>query len=663
MPEETDQNSPMEQITVEQVGTKFLARVRFEDKDIVKAAGFKWDSGARRWWTGDPAIAAKFADAGARQAFLAGLEETKAVRAQAVEDSRASNCDIDIPRPEGLDYLPYQKAGINYALTHPSVLFGDEMGLGKTIQAIGVINADESIKKVLVICPASLKLNWKRELKKWLTREMSIGISEGKQCYAGYVDICILNYDIAQKHEKLLQSVLWDLVIIDEAHYLKNPKAKRTQTILGREAYKDKCALPGIKARRRIALTGTPIPNRPVEGFGIFHYLAPSEFPKFFPYAIRYCDGHQNAHGWDLNGASNLFELQEKLRASCMVRRLKADVLKELPAKRRTVIEIECEDGIVSEEMEAWESRQDQINELRAAVELAKASDDEDEYKRAVEALNVRVKATFTEISQMRHDTAVLKIPYVIEHLKNAIEDGHKVVCFAHHHDVIDALRHEFGPVAVSVYGMTSMQGRQDAVDRFQKDPDCKLFIGGILAAGVGLTLTAASHVVFAELDWVPGNVTQAEDRCHRIGQHDMVLVEHLVLEGSLDARMAKILVEKQEVIEQALDAEMPAVIPQTKEERPATESASRAAIAKEALTITSERSKAILEGLRMLKSMDSDHARIQNGRGFNQADSFIGHRLAEMISLTPKQAALGAKLVNKYRRQLPEEITESAKA
>lgn len=656
-------NIDMQAITVEQVGMKFFARCRFEEKDIVKAAGFKWDPNVRRWWTGNPAVAAKFADAGAAQAFLQQIEDRKAERAVAVEQSRAATSDVDIPAPEGLAYLPYQKAGINYALTHPSVLFGDEMGLGKTIQAIGVINADETIKRVLVICPASLKLNWRRELQKWIIRPMTIGIAEGKFCQAGYVDICILNYDIAQKHAETLKGVAWDLIVIDEAHYLKNPKAKRTKVILGEEARKDKPAVPGIKARRRIALTGTPIPNRPVEGFGLFHYLDTTEFPKFFPYGIRYCDGHQNAHGWDFTGASNLFELQEKLRATIMVRRLKADVLKELPAKRRAVIELACETDAVRRETDAWEARQDRLNALRAAVELAKASDDPAEYAAAVDALKCAAQAVFTEMSQLRHDTAVEKIPYVIEHLRNAIEDGHKVVCFAHHHDVLEALRDEFGPIAVTVYGMTSMQSRQDAVDRFQKDPDCKLFLGGILAAGVGLTLTAASHVVFAELDWVPGNVTQAEDRCHRIGQHDMVLVEHLVLEGSLDARMAKILVEKQAIIEQALDADIPApIIPGEKEERPATESASRAAIAKEALTMTNERAQAILQGLRMLKAMDSDHATALNGRGFSKSDSFIGQRLADLISLTPKQAALGAKLVNRYRRQLPDDITEAAK-
>lgn len=656
----------MQLITVEQKGLKFFAICSFDQREIVKAAGFRWDPGVRRWWTADVSIAAKFKTAEAAQATLAGFEAKKTERAEAVIQSRAAAplVDIEIPSPEGLEYLPYQRAGVSYGINHSAILFGDEMGLGKTIQAIGMINADPSIRKVLVICPASLKLNWRRELNKWLVRPLKISIAEGKICQAEYVDVTIMNYDILDRHAATLRAVQWDLVVIDEAHYLKNPKAKRTQAVFGREAdkKKDKPAIAPLAAKRRAALTGTPIPNRPVEGWGLFHYLDPVEFAKFFTYALRYCDGHQGSHGWDFTGASNLFELQEKLRASFMVRRLKADVLKELPAKRRAVIELSHDSMSVGAEAEEWEKRQERLASLRAAVELAKASDDPREYFAAVAALKEAVTAAFTEMSQVRHDTAVAKIPYVIDHLKNAVEDGHKVVCFAHHHDVIEALKKEFGPVAVAVYGPTSMAARQDAVDRFQKDPECLLFLGGIMAAGVGLTLTASSHVVFAELDWVPGNVTQAEDRCHRIGQHNMVLVEHLVLEGSLDARMARILVEKQQIIEQALDAEIPApIVPSDKDERPATETVTRAAIVREAATMSQERAAAILEGLRMLSAMDADRASQRNGMGFSQADTFIGNRLAQLKSLTAKQAALGAKLVNKYRRQLPAEVIRAA--
>lgn len=403
-------------------------------------------------------------------------------------------------------------------------------------------------------------------------------------------------------------------------------------------------------------MTGTPIPNRPIEGFPLFHYLAPDEFRSFFGYAKRYADAQNNGYGWDFSGSSNLGELQEKLRASIMVRRLKKDVLTELPAKRRAVIEISANGAskIVAAEQRAWQAHQDQIEALRIAVELAKASEDPAVYADAVDNLKEAAQAAFTEMSKLRHDTAVAKIPYVIEHLRNAIEDGSKVVAFAHHLDVIKALGDEFGSAAVSLYGGVSMTDRQAAVDRFQSDPSCHVFIGGIIAAGVGSTLTAASHVVFAELDWVPGNVSQAEDRCHRIGQRNCVLIEHLVLEGSIDARMVHTLVAKQTVLDEALDKEPAAevIVPVAEEERGATESSTRKQIADAASTLTESEISEIHDKLRRIAGM-CDGAQSLDGYGFNKMDAGIGHSLANCERLTSRQAALGAKLARKYRRQL----------
>src|SRR3990167_6920453 len=163
-------------------------------------------------------------------------------------------------------------------------------------------------------------------------------------------------------------------------------------------------------------------------------------------------------------------------------------------------------------------------------------------------------QAAFTEISKLRHATALAKLPMVMIHLRDQLDAGNKVVVFAHHHDVVAAIAAEFGAAAVTLTGETGMAERQAAVDRFQSDDSCTLFIGSIHAAGVGITLTAAAHVIFAELDWVPGNLSQAEDRCHRIGQSGSVLVQHLVLDGSIDATMAQTITAKQDIIDRALD-------------------------------------------------------------------------------------------------------------
>jgi superfamily II DNA or RNA helicase len=645
-------------MTITQVGKRFVAHSTYAEKDIVKAAGFRWDRDNRVWYTTDASVAAKLSDPDAAAKIMAAQAEKEAVKAVSIEQSRASAADIDLPVPDGLAYLPYQRAGIAYALAHTNVLFGDEMGLGKTIQAIGVINADPTIKRVLVICPASLRLNWLRELNKWLTREMTKVIATGQSCHPGYADITIINYDIVSKHAETLRSQQWDMIIADEAHYMKSPDAKRTQAVVGYEK-KGKVIQTPIEARRAMFLTGTPIPNRPIEGWPLFHYLAPDEFRSFFGYAKRYAAAHQNGYGWDFSGSANLPELQDKLRSTIMVRRLKADVLTELPAKRRSIIEIPANGAshAVEAESRAWEAQEATMLAMRTRVELAKASADPNDYADAVAALKAAATAAFAELAKLRHATAVAKIPYVVEHVKDLIEDGKKVVVFGHHHDVIEALAKEFGSACMTIYGPTSMADRQAAVDRFQSDPTCLVAIGSFGPMGTGLTLTAASTVVFAELDWVPGTITQAEDRCHRIGQKDMVLAQHLVLEGSLDARMASILVAKQEVIAAALDdvtEQAAPVIPSQERERAATESLTRAKIEEAAAKLTAAQIEAIHEALRVIAGY-CDGARELDGAGFSKVDVQIGHSLAACCALSPRQAVLGAKLVKKYRRQVPD--------
>ena len=185
-------------------------------------------------------------------------------------------------------------------------------------------------------------------------------------------------------------------------------------------------------------------------------------------------------------------------------------------------------------------------------MELAKASDDEAAYRSAVDRLRDASRAAFEEI-QVRHGTAVAKIPYVVEHLRAA---SGKCVVFCHHYDVIDDIKAELGDAAVVADGRVPTVECQAAIDRFQTDPTCQYFIGSIRAAGVDITLTAASHVVFAELDWTPGAMSQAESRLDRIRQRKSLLVQHVVLDGSIDARLARTLVSKQEAITEARDAE-----------------------------------------------------------------------------------------------------------
>jgi len=412
-----------------------------------------------------------------------------------------------------MTYLPYQEDGIRWAADRASCLIGDEMGLGKTVQAIGWLNAHPEIETVLVVCPCVVRLNWEREMSRWLV----------SPC----VEVTVINYD---RLHQIDLSQTWDLAILDESHYIKTPEARRSK--LCRQ----------IKARRRIALTGTPVLNRPMELWHQLHFLLPDQFPlsSRIKFGIRYCGGHQrqvtrSRKVWMFDGATNLDELREILRP-IMIRRRKAEVLLDLPPKRRQVIEIPVED-----------------RRLRHQLAL-EASD----YDRAALAHPERAEALMSELasmSRLRQEAGLAKVWPALEHLEAALEGDGKIVVFAHHRAVIESLRAglaDYGALAIT--GDTPMRERQQIVDLFQMpESGCRVVVGQIQAAGVGITLTASSHVVFVELDWTPGNMAQAEDRCHRIGQKNSVLVQYLELEGSLDCRMAKSLVRKQTVIDKAL--------------------------------------------------------------------------------------------------------------
>ena len=477
---------------------------------------------------------------------------------------------LEIPAPEGLEYRHYQREGIEFASAHDRTLNGDEMGTGKTIQAIGTINANPDIHDVLIICPASLRVNWARELDRWLVRHHLITVVQGSQAIpyetgfdpvsyhqSSTVNVHIINYDVLTRWKELTHGGTWDLLIADECQALKNAKAQRTKAVLGGKGQRR------IPAKRALFLTGTPILNRPVELWTLMKYLDPQGMGRdWFKFVKRYCAGYKGKWGWDVSGASNLDELQTKLRDGIMVRRLKKDVLKELPPKRRQVIELPMDKWakeVMQAEMASLELYEPELDELRARVEEAKITGNQDEHDEAVKALKAGKQVAFEAFSIVRHATALAKVPQVVAHIWDVLESENKVVIMAHHKDVIDAIRLEFEEpenegFVTTLTGDTHMRDRQANIDMFQNDPKCRLFIGSIKAAGVGITLTAASHIIFAELDWTPGWMSQCEDRVHRLGQEDSVLIQHLVLEGSLDANMAHKLIKKQEVITNALD-------------------------------------------------------------------------------------------------------------
>ena len=596
-----------------------------------------------------PALRQRLAEAFKRH--QESYAESRATCADTIADT------VDVPMPDGETLLPYQAAGVAYAIKHPNALIADEMGLGKTIQAIAICNVTKP-SKVLIIVPASLRINWQREWAKFSTLDLNVAIVSGGKPAAWPADpqVVILNYEVVGKHRDSIDAVDWDIVISDEAHYLKNPKAQRTKAILGDVMSKpEHRVLSGIQTRKWVFLTGTPILNRPIELFPLAHKMDPEQFQNFFGFSRRFAGGYRGRFGWDHSGATNLDELNRKLRRSGMVRRLKADVLADLPAKQRQVVPLAPNGAskVVANERAVYDAHKENVDDKRVQYELAKASDNPKDTELKLSDLRKAEGIMFSEIAKARVEVAKAKIPYVVEACLNASD---KVVVMCWHHVVVDALRDALAEAkieAVTFTGKTPMAERQAAVDQFQTGT-AQVFIGTIKAAGVGITLTASSHVIFAELDYVPANILQAEDRCHRIGQRNQVLVQHLVFDGSLDGNMATALVAKMGVIKQALDDDADGDLEEIElSDAPATSKITRKRVIEEAARLTPAQVTAVHEALRTLAGDDADGASVLNDVGFNRLDTQIGRSLAEAAALTPKQAVLGKRIVTKYHRQL----------
>jgi len=446
------------------------------------------------------------------------------------------------------DMFHFQKEGVTWLLGHDGRgIIGDEMGLGKTVQALAFLTERADLRPALVVCPASLKMNWERETHRWMpkgTVVMVLGGREGvpRQIVPGAIHI--INYDVLYDWSATIHAAGIKAVVIDESHYIKNPSAKRTKAIIGwHENVKDaegvshKVAHPGVctGVKHVIALTGTPIVNRPVELYETIKLVAPGLFPKRWDFLMRYCGAKHGRFGWDFNGATNSVELHQRLTGAdgCMLRRLKVDVLKDLPAKRRSVVPFELDNSEeyrrAEEDFEAWVADQD----------------DEELRKSGTNAL--------AQIERLKQLCLRGKLNAVTEWVEDFLESGEKLVLFCHHKTTVDALAAKFAEQATVVSGGTPNAARIDKVDRFQNDPTCRLFIG-TLAAIEGLTLTAASNVAFVELWWTPGQHRQGEDRVHRIGQQESVTAWYLVAGGTVEERIAELLDKKQKVLDAVLD-------------------------------------------------------------------------------------------------------------
>lgn len=463
---------------------------------------------------------------------------------------------------------PFQFGGVDWIEWNKGrALIADEMGLGKTVQALAWLQLHPEIRPVLIVCPASLKWNWEREIRKWLSPVPEIFIVSGTKAHPVYCPgITIINYDVMAGWRKELIDVHFRAVIMDEAHYIKTNSALRTK------ATKSVCkTIPYI-----VGLTGTPIENKPSEIFNIVNLIHPGLFKNQWEFLHRYCNAKHNGFGWTFNGATHVEELHQILTTNVMIRRLKKNVLKELPEKIYNVIPLD-----IDNRKEYLEAKMDfvaymgkvfdrDVEKMKQKLgkefqEFAKQQNlsgvpaptidiDELNYLREEKMEKVANAPVLTQIENLKQIAVRGKMKQLINWIHEFLESGEKLVVMAVHRFVIDELMEEFGKVAVKVDGGVSGKKRQDAVDVFQSSSRIKLFIGNIKAAGVGLTLTAACNIAVIELPWAPGELDQAVDRVHRISQLRGVNVYYIVSRQTIEEEIAEMLDRKRKVLSQTLD-------------------------------------------------------------------------------------------------------------
>ncbi|TNN03096.1 hypothetical protein fugu_000125 [Takifugu bimaculatus] len=453
------------------------------------------------------------------QAFSARFDGTEA-RSSDIPEADLSSIDPTLT----CSLMPFQREGVNFAVSKQGrLLLADDMGLGKTVQAICIAAYYRSEWPLLVVAPSSVRFTWAEAFRRWLPSlsddSINVVVKAKDSLQSGLVNI--ISYDLLSRIEKQHSGSRFSVLIMDESHFLKNMKTARC-----------KAALPLLKAAKRvILLSGTPAMSRPSELYTQILAVRPLLFPRFHEFGLRYCDAKQSTWGWDYSGSSNLGELKLLLEESLMLRRLKSDVLAQLPAKQRKVVTVTT-DSINSRIKAALSA---------AAKQLSKGHRNKKEEK---EALLV-----------FYNHTAEAKLQAIMEYITDMLEGGReKFLVFAHHKLVLDHITAELEKKNASyirIDGSTPSAERQQLCEKFQFSTNSCVAVLSITAANMGLTLHSADLVIFAELFWNPGVLIQAEDRVHRIGQTNNVNVHYLVAKGSADDHLWPLIQEKMNVLEQ----------------------------------------------------------------------------------------------------------------
>jgi superfamily II DNA or RNA helicase len=516
---------PFDRALVDSIKAEGFARFQNDDGDKHWSATLSQTDRVLAW-----AIEGGF-DVPAELADVA--EEVAAEREGAIEASRAADADLEEIDGLGGTLFPFQRGGVAYALRKRRTFVADEMGLGKTIQALVTLEAADAFPAAIVV-PTVVLLNWKREADKWLPhRRAAVYGSEDWQD----ADVVLVSYaTLARRKEgelfrvEEIRALGLAGVVLDESHYVKNRKALRTKAVLA--------LVEDVEVR--LALTGTPMLSRPAELPTQLQALGRlDEFGGAWRFLQRYTNAYRNRYGWDFSGASHLDELNEKLRETCYVRRMKADVLTELPPKMTAVVPLEIDN---------------RAEYRKADLDLRTWLVDEGGKSKG-EAARTMHAEHLAKIEYLKQVSARGKREAVGDWVENFIDTNGKLVVFATHREEQQALFERFSDRAVRIAGDDAPEARQAAVEAFQNDDSVRLMVASLKAGGVGITLTAASHVAFVEFGWTPADHDQAIDRVHRIGQDaDSVTAYYLVGVDTIDEAIVGLVESKREVVAAATE-------------------------------------------------------------------------------------------------------------
>jgi SWI/SNF-related matrix-associated actin-dependent regulator 1 of chromatin subfamily A len=443
-------------------------------------------------------------------------------KAALLKTHKTETVTIDYEKYSHRPPLQHQKDAIEKLAGSKRFILADDMGLGKTTSTI-IAALETGAKKVLIICPASLKINWQREIANYTDR--SVYIAEGKNFSLEH-DFVIVNYDILKnfydlknKENSLIYQFNPELIIIDEAHYIQNAQAQRTKLVNHFSK----------KVNRLWLLTGTPMTSRPMNYFNLLSLIESPVAQNWMAYAIRYCQGYQfkagNRKVWNVSGASNLEELRDRTSRQ-VLRRLKEDVL-DLPEKIITPVYLRLKskmyENLMGEYYNWYDNKKEESNSLTVQ---------------------------FSKLMKVRQVISDEKVETTIELAQNIIDQDKKVIIFTNFTDTLNKIKNHFGKQAVHLDGSCTKPQRQYAVDQFQENEKIKVFVGNLKAAGVGITLTAAEAVIMNDLSFVPSDHSQAEDRSYRYGQKSNVLVYYPIFENTIEGVIYDILNNKKSVFE-----------------------------------------------------------------------------------------------------------------